>query len=183
VTLAIKIPAPVQTTAVTVWSLSEDNMKQALIEARGDIFVASQILGITALRLSRAIQVSPVLQATLEETSRGAVDLPVEAISRAVEARIALYRVTGLDALHDLAAMPVSDNSAQNQVKLGAAARLAGSTETHAGGEIEETLRALNESYHQNAPRIRIVRERLTMEVGPGEREIQGESQSPPSAE
>lgn len=157
-------------------------MKAALIEARGDIFVASQLLGITALRMSRAIQLSPVLQTTSQEASRGLADLPVEAISKAVEARIALYRVTGLDALHDLAAMPLSDNSAQNQVKLGAAVRLAGSTDGQGGGgEIAETLRSLNESYHLHAPRIRIVRETLTIEAGPHEKEIQGESLPPQS--
>ena len=165
-------------------AFSEDSAKAALIEARGDIFTASQMLGITALRMSRAIQVSPALQATLEESSRGSVDLPAEAIHKAVEHRIALYRVTGLDALHDLAAMPVSDNSAQNQVKLGAAARLAGSTDGQGGGgEIAETLRALNDAYHEAAPRIRIVRERISVELGPGEREIQTESQSPQSTE
>lgn len=186
-TLSVKIPAPVQSTTIAVWSLSEENMKAALIEARGDIFVGSQMLGVTALRLHRAIQVSPLLQATQAAILQANTDpeferLSGESLRVAVESRLALYRVVGLDALHDIAVMPISENSAQNQVKLAAAARLAGSTDgISGGGEIGETLRSLNELYHQHAPRIRIVRETLTIEAGPHENEIQGESLPPQS--
>ena len=175
--------------ATSVISLSEDNMKAALIEARGDIFVASQMLGVTALRLDRAVRVSPMLQAIecsiLERKTEDGFDkLTSEQLERDVQHRIRLYRVAGLDALHDIAVMPISENSAQNQVKLAAAARLAGSTEgLGTGGEIGETLRALNEAYQQNAPRIRVVRERLSVEIGPQEREIPAEHQSLPSGD
>lgn len=83
-----------------------------------------------------------------------------------------MYRVVGLDALHDLATMPVDTNSAQNQVKLAAAARLAGETGGGGfGGDLAETLRTLNDEYLQQAPRLRIVRQTLTVEVSPAERE------------
>ncbi len=148
-------------------------MKDALIEARGDIFIASQFLGITALRLNRAIQVSPVLQTTLDALQECGEGVSQTAIHAAIEHRLSLYRVAGLDALHELATMPINENSAQNQVKLAAAARLAGSPEEGAGGgEVGEALRALNELYHQQAPRLRVVRERLTVEVAPDEKDI-----------
>ena len=85
-----------------------------------------------------------------------------------VERRVALYRVVGLDSLHELATMPIDANSAQNQVRLAAAARLAGPTEGGlAGGDMAETLRHLNEQYQKESPRLRVVRERTTIETIP----------------
>lgn len=169
-------------------SVTEDSMRDALIEARGDIFVASQLLGITAIRFDRAIQVSAKLQAAVAEireehrdpkNSKGLAD---EEIRHAIDRRLHLYRVAGLDALHDLATMPLDDNSAQNQVKLAAAARLAGSTEgAGGGGEIGEALRSLNDSYQQHAPRLRVIRERMTVEISQDERLVgEGQAQSKP---
>lgn len=160
-------------------SLTESGINDAIIEARGDIFIAAQLLGITAIRLNRAIRVSPILQATLDTIPRLSNGIPAEEIHSAIESRISLYRVTGLDALAELATMPLDSNSAQNQVKLAAAARLAGETSTIGGGaEVADTLRVLNEKYHQAAPRIRVIRQTL-IEMAPGEREIAEEH--PPS--
>lgn len=155
-------------------TVTENSIKEALIEARGDIFIASQLLRVTAIRLDRAIQVSPLLQhciATVKEHGKSGVS--VETIHAAVERRLSLYRVAGLDALHDLATMPIDVNSAQNQVKLAAAARLAGAVESVGGSGIEDTLRELNQKYQQEAPRLRIVRERTTIETMPPERVIE----------
>lgn len=150
--------------------LTEATAKQALIEARGDIFVASQLLGLTAVRLNRAIQVSPILQAAVDAIPKLSKGASESAIEDAIQSRVALYRVAGLDALHDLATMKIDANSAQNQVKLAAAARLAGSVEQGGGSALEETLRELNKSYAENAPRLRVIRERLTVETLPVER-------------
>jgi len=58
--------------------------------------------------------------------------------------------------------MPVGENSAMAQVKLAAAARLAGGVERDQGGsDVAQTLAALNEAYHRDAPRIKSVRERV----------------------
>lgn len=159
------------TEQAVIAALTEDSLKAALIEARSDIFVASQILGVTALRVHRAIAVSATLQATqlaiIERTKDDKFEkASAEAISAAVESRIALYRVAGLDSLYELATMGLSDNSAQNQVRLAAAARLAGPTEgVSTGGDIASALRELNEQYHREAPRIRVVRERISVEI------------------
>lgn len=152
-------------------------MKTALIESRGDIFVAAQLLGVTALRLNRAIQLSPLLQSTLdviEATGKGASPKQIE---EAIALRVSLYRVDGLDALHDLAVMPIDTNSAQNQVKFAAAAKLVeGVSGGSSSGELEGIFRELRETYQQEAPRLRVIREKTTVEVMPGERSIDGEA-------
>lgn len=152
-------------------TVTEASMKEALIEARGDVFIASQLLGVTAIRLDRAIQVSASLQACLETVKASTPGVSLEAIHAGIERRVSMYRVAGLDALHDLATMPIDVNSAQNQVKLAAAARLAGETASAGGGgELVETLRELNAQYQSEAPRLRVTRERLTIETLPQER-------------
>ena len=153
-------------------TVTEASMKAALIEARGDLFVASQLLRVTAIRLQRAIQVSPALQACLETVKTLGEGVSLEVIAKATDERLALYRVSGLDALHDLATMPIDENSAQNQVKLAAAARLAGAVEAGGTGGLEEALRELNAQYVEHAPRLRVTREKLTVETIPAEREV-----------
>lgn len=151
-------------------NLTEDSAKRCLIEARGDIFIASQMLGITATRLNRAIQVSATLQAAVDAIESSGKGVSEEALRNAVESRIAIGRVVGLDSLIDLASMPIDANSAQNQVKLMAAQRLAGGLEHGStGGALEDTFRELSDLYHQHAPRVRLVRERTTIEVSAAE--------------
>lgn len=137
-------------------------MKAALIEARGDIFIASQLLGVTPIRLTRAIQVCQHLQVAMDESRKAVSGVTREAIEDAISTRVSLYRVVGLDALHDLATMPIDVNSAQNQVKLAAAARLVGETSHgQAGGEMAEAFRELNLAYQEGSKRIRVVRQTL----------------------
>ena len=169
------VPAAAQAAAGRSYlTLTEPGIEAALIEARGDIFVASQLLGmgVTALRVDRAIRVSAALQAVvagIQDVKGTERYLEATALDfhRAIERRMSLYRIAGLDALHELASMPLDANSAQNQVKLAAAARLAGpAAESGEGGEMVETLRLLNEQYHESAPRIRVMRQTL-IEITP----------------
>lgn len=158
---------------------NEANAKQALIDAMGDIFIAASWLGITAMRLRRAIEASALLQVTLETLrQRETKVLPTELINKAIEDRLAMYRVAGLDALHELASIPVTEkNSAKLQVKLAAAARLAGDPGSYGSGDgLADTLRELNQSYAENAPRLRIIREKVTIETVPAERVVSGET-------
>jgi hypothetical protein len=167
-----KVPARV----AAYLTVTEASIKAALIEARSDIFVAAQLLGITAIRLNRAIRVSPVLQACVETTRELGPGVALEVVHKAIEERVALYRVSGLDALAELATIDVNDpNSAKLQVKLAAAARLAGAVEAGGSGGLEETLRELNKSYAENAPRLRVTREKLTVETLPPEREVKSD--------
>jgi len=148
--------------------LTEPAIEKALIEARGDLFLASQLLGhVTVTRLDRAIRLSGRLQTAFLAIEEACQDpeyarRTAEQVEQDVARRLALYRSDGLDALHEIATMPLSENSAQNQVKLAAAARLAGGSESGPQDSgIESTLAALNQAYHQAAPRIKSVRERI----------------------
>lgn len=166
------VSPPASPTKPTYLNLTEDSAKDALIEARGDIFVASQLLGITVTRLHRAIRSSPALQATVDAAPALSVGIPAEKVRAAIEERVQLYRVSGLDALHDLATMPIDQNSAQNQVKLAAAARLAGAVDAMGGNDSSDILRELRDSYEKSAPRLRVVREKITIERLPPERVV-----------
>jgi len=80
----------------------------------------------------------------------------------ALARRMKLYRSDALDALHDLAMMPISSNFGQNMVKLQACRTLTGTLpEGQAAPEFDDTLRALNEQYHLAAKRIKSIRERM----------------------
>ncbi len=155
-------------------ALTENGIKQALLDAGGDLFVASQLLEITALRLERCIRTSAALQVAHDEILKANAHgepyakRSLDNLNEAIQHRLSLYRVVGLDSLAELATMPLDANSAQNQVRLAAAARLAGEAQPTIGGDsLADTLRLLNEQYHQQAPRIRVVRERMMVEMTP----------------
>lgn len=160
-------------------AFNEGNIEKALIDAQGDLFVASQLLGhVTVLKLDRSIRASERLQA-LFLTIKQVKALPEydrasqERLEQEIARRMTFYRADGLEALHELATMPVGENSAMAQVKLAAAARLSGAMERGGSSELEETLRELNENYHREAPRIKITRQ-TSIEIGSGERVIDG---------
>jgi hypothetical protein len=56
-----------------------------------------------------------------------------------IRARMDLYQCSALDALHDLAMMPISESSAQNRIKLAAAVELAGDL-TENGTKVSDRL-------------------------------------------
>ena len=148
--------------------LTEDSIKEALILARGDLFTASQHLGhVSVVRLDRAIRVSEELQRLFLALREIRATPEYEKLSQDqvmldISRRLTLYRSDGLDSLHELATMPIGDNSAMAQVKLAAAARLAGGVESDQGGsDVAQTLALLNQAYHEHAPRIKSVRERV----------------------
>ncbi len=157
--------------------MTEASIKDALIEARGDIFVASQLLGITSIRLHRCVQVSAELLATLDELSRVRGEaLAPDVLRKCIDERVTLYRVVGLDTLHELATMSHGDNSALAQVRLAAAARLAGvNAEASVGTEGESVMRELNDAYQKTAKSIKYIRETMVIESGQGERVIEHE--------
>lgn len=156
---------------------TESDLKEAIRLSAGDLFLASEYSRLSPIRLKHAIELSPALQTALELSRKHAgTVLPPDVVNRAIEDRLAVYRVAGLDALNELATMPISRNSAQNQVKLAAAARLAGSPEGSGGSdEFSSLMRDLNQSYQENAPRLRVTRERLVVETVPAEKVIQPE--------
>ena len=70
--------------------------------------------------------------------------------------RMELFRCDALDALHDLAMMPITKNSALNNIKYLAACRLAGApVPTDGGAKGADFLQSLNERFHSTAQRIK----------------------------
>jgi hypothetical protein len=68
--------------------------------------------------------------------------------------------VVALDELHDLATMDHKDSAAMAKVKLQAAIALRGGEHRSVGDrEIDLALSELNQLYHQNAPRIKEIRQ------------------------
>jgi len=143
------------------------------------MILACSFLGhITLRRLHQTIRNDAYLQAYVVEVAKavdaGAFDkLTRKQIEDDLASRALVYKSDALDALHDLATMPIDDNSAQNQIKLAAAARLVGpgAEAAHASTDTDAILRQLQEEYHRSAPRIKEIRERIVvMESGEAER-------------
>jgi hypothetical protein len=147
--------------------MTETLIEQALKDSHGDLFIAASALGhVSTYTLDRMIRSSAHLQnvfTAIREVKASEVydRMSREQVEQSVVRRLTLYRSDALTAIHDLAMMEVSPNPMQNQVKLAAAQRLAGSPEVASGSDFAQTLAALNEDYHRHAPRIKSVRERV----------------------
>lgn len=153
--------------------ISEYSIKQALTDAKGDIFLAACALDCTAGELDKYIRRSADLQsfaAAVEQVKR---DVNYDRLSaEQFENRCAeltrVYKLDGIETLHELATSPHGDSAALAKVRLEAAIALRGGP-SHGGGnsEQEATLAELNQLYLQNAPRIREIRQTVVvMESG-----------------
>lgn len=145
--------------------ITEAKIQQALTEARGDMFLAASVLDCTALELDRYIRASPHLQQFAAAIEQVKVDPAYSRMSaEQFENELAdlgrAFKVVGLEELHKLATMNHGDSAAMAKVKLQAAISLRGG-EQRVGGdrEIEHALVELNQLYHQNAPRIKEIRQ------------------------
>lgn len=105
--------------------------------------------------------------------------LPEQRLDLAIELRMQFYQCSGLDALYDLAMMPLDKNSGLMQVKYLAAQRLAGPAAAAGDGPggaktaFDKTLSDLNELFHKKAPRLREIRERTaTFDDGSSETSV-----------
>jgi len=167
------------TDAVPAPAFNEESIKDALLNAKGDLFIAAQLMGhVTVMALNRAIRASESLQRfwltfqevkSLPEYDRASTEMLEAEITR----RLTFYRADALESLHEMATMNAKD-AGEYQVKLAAASRLAGGpVAQEKQSEFAETLRALNDQYHREAPRIKMVRTTV-IEVGPEEKMIEG---------
>lgn len=145
--------------------INEKSLKQALSDARGDLFLAASTLDCTPRELDSYIRASAELQGFAEAIERVKVDPAYSRMSaEQFDTRVAdltrAYRVVGLEELHDLATMDPKGSAAMAKVKLQAAIALRGG-EQRVGGdrEIEHALAELNQLYHQNSPRIKEIRQ------------------------
>jgi hypothetical protein len=156
--------------------ISEESVKIALAEAKGDIFLAASTLDCTAHELDGYIRASAELQAFAAAIEKVKVDPAYSRMSsEQFETRVAdltrAYKVVALDELHDLATMDHKDSAAMAKVKLQAAIALRGGEHRSVGDrEIDLALSELNQLYHQNAPRIKEIRQTvIKLEGGPAE--------------
>ncbi len=153
--------------------ISEQSIREALTEAKGDIFLAACALDCTAQELDRYIRRSPALQTFAAAVEQVKIDPAYSRMSaQQFEDQLAdltrAFRVQGLNEIHKLATLDYGDSAALAKVKLEAAMALRGSS-GHSGGnnEAENTLAELNALYHANAPRIKEIRKTvITFEDG-----------------
>ncbi|MGC2944158.1 hypothetical protein [Burkholderia ambifaria] len=145
--------------------ISEDSIKTALSEAKGDIFLASSTLDCTAHELDGYIRASAELQGFAAAIEKVKVDPAYSRMSSdQFDTRVAdltrAYKVVGLEELHGLATMDPKDSAAMAKVKLQAAIALRGGEQRAVGDrEVEHALSELNQLYHANAPRIKEIRQ------------------------
>jgi hypothetical protein len=145
--------------------ITEDSLVAALMSARGDLFVAASILGVTGRELDGYVRASEGLQAFCAaigtvKTSTDYKRLSDEQFEDELERLTKGYRLEALDVIHEVATEPIKGMSAaEKEVKLKAAIALRGAPEAKAGvNDHSQVLAELNELYQQNAPRIKSVR-------------------------
>lgn len=153
--------------------ISEQSIKDALTESKGDIFLASTALDCTAQELDRYIRASVELQQFAGAIEKVKIDpsysrMSVEQFENRLADLSLAYKVVGIEELHGLATMSHKDSAAMAKVKLQAAIALRGGQQQAVGDrEIEHALSELNTLYHQNAPRIKEIRQTtITMQDG-----------------
>jgi hypothetical protein len=153
--------------------ISEDGIKTALTEAKGDIFLAACALDCTARELDLYIRRSASLQVFASAVETVKIDpaysrMSADQFDNQVADLLRSFRVDGLNEVYKLATMEYGDSAALAKVKLDAALALSGNGTTRTGNsEVENTLAELNTLYHQNAPRIKEIRKTvITFEDG-----------------
>ena len=145
--------------------ISEQSIKTALTEAKGDIFLAACALDCTPRELDIFIRRSAALQAFTGAIETVKIDpaysrLSTEQFENQVADLVRAYRVDGINEVHKLATMEFGDSAALAKVKLDAALALTGGgTARQGNSETENALAELNALYHVNAPRIKEIRQ------------------------
>lgn len=153
--------------------ISEQSIKTALTEAKGDIFLAACALDCTPRELDLFIRRSASLQGFAGAIETVKVDpaysrMSTEQFENQVMDLMRAFRVDGINEVHKLATMEFGDSAALAKVKLDAALALTGNTTGRAtNSETENALAELNALYHANAPRIKEIRQTvITMTDG-----------------
>lgn len=143
--------------------ISEDTIKDALTQAKGDLFLSSCYLGVTARELDGYIRASDTLQGFVAAIAKVKQDpeyrkMSNEQFSDELERLTRAYHLEALEVIHGLAMEP-GGSAAGKEVQLKAAIALMGSAPQKKvdSGQMA-TLQELNELYHQSAPRIKSVR-------------------------
>jgi hypothetical protein len=145
--------------------ISEQAIKEALTDAKGDIFLASTALDCTARELDGYIRASAELQQFAAAIEKVKVDpaysrMSVEQFENRVADLTLAYKAVAIEELHNLATMSHKGSAAMAKVKMQAAIALRGGQQVqHGDREMEHALSELNTLYHQHAPRIKEIRQ------------------------
>lgn len=140
-----------------------ESVTNALLFARGDLFLASAHLGCTARQLDGYIRASDELQSFVGCISTVKSNPDYDRMSALqfadqLEKLTRAYRVEAIDIIHDLATMPFK-NAAMAEVKLKAAVQLRGvHHENLSDNSHSNLLQELNKQYLESAPRIKSIR-------------------------
>ena len=143
--------------------ITEDTIKAALTQAKGDLFLSSCYLGVTARELDGYIRASDTLQGFVAAIAKVKQDpeyrkMSNEQFSDELERLTRAYHLEALEVIHVLA-MEGSTSAAGKEVQLKAAIALMGSApQKQADTSQMATLQELNQLYQQSAPRIKSVR-------------------------
>jgi hypothetical protein len=155
---------PSYLTAASVPGLqSEENIRRALVEAKGDLFVAACVIEVPVWMLERMIRSSEALQAFVQTIERIKVDpdfdrWSTEQFTAELHRLTTQFALDGLLVIHKIATDPV-DSAADREVQLKAAMALRNaSPHAHGGGGVDALLHELNLEYQRAAPRIREIR-------------------------
>ena len=150
--------------------ISENNVKESLLKARGDIFIASSYLSITPRELDRYIRTSDELQlftGSIESVKQNAEydKLSNEQFKRQLDNKTKSFKLDALDVIYDIATMDqgsigeIPMTAAMYEVKLKAAIKLRGNDdEKSVNNDHLNILTELNNQYLQTAPRIKSIR-------------------------
>ena len=143
--------------------ISTEVIKQSLVIARGDLFLASCYLDVKPKELDSHIRSSQELQHFVTSIEKVKQDSEYNKLSNdqfadQLENLTRAYRVEATEVIHELAMMPF-DTAAMAEVKLKAAIALRGQHhEAAISNNSANVLAELNTLYQQAAPRIKSVR-------------------------
>ena len=142
--------------------LNEEIVRSVLLKNKGDLIRSAQTLTIRPSTLVRWIRSVPSVAAIWNEMEVVKADPAFDSATAAqfeaeIKARATVYRLDGLEVLHELATTDHDGVSSMAEVRLKAAIELRNASEigVMTGGNV---LAELNELYRANAPRIRSIR-------------------------
>ena len=151
--------------ALRAGSVTTATISEALLSARGDLFVASSILGVTGRELDSYIRSSDELQTFCAavgsvKASGDYKKFSDEQFADELERLTKGYRIEALDVIHEIATEPMIEMSAaEKEVKLKAAIALRGAPEAKGASQDNASILAeLNAIYQSAAPKIRTIR-------------------------
>lgn len=145
--------------------ISEQSIKDALVDAKGDLFLVACALDCTVREVDQYIRRSNELQSFASAVEQVKIDpaysrLSAEQFDNQVANLLRSFQLDGINEVHKLATMDFGDSAALAKVKLEAALALKGGASSRSvNGETENALAELNHLYHQNAPRIKEIRQ------------------------